>query len=92
MSKNNDGIKYISYDYVNEQKTVNDMNSEEKYEHVENMIIGIELVSNSNICVTDYQSNVSRFIKLRHHNFENVYDVENKKIDLENKCCPAYSF
>jgi hypothetical protein len=70
------------------------MNPSEIYNHTITMIIGIDLLINSNICVLDYQSNVSRFVKLAHNNINNVYDIITKtnNIDINKKICPAYSF
>ena len=77
---------------LNKIKNVEDMNSNEIYNHTINLLIGIDLVINSNICITDYQSNVSRFIKLAHINPNNVYDITNIDIDYNKKICPAYGF
>ena len=75
-------------------KSVEDMNANEKYEHTITMIIGIDVCSKSNICICDYQSNVSRFIKLIHINPNNVYDIinPNKDIDYNKIQNPAYGF
>jgi len=56
------------------------------------MIIGIDFCLKSNICVCDYQSNVSRFIKLAHSNPVHVYDVLNQEIDYNKLICPAFGF
>jgi hypothetical protein len=56
------------------------------------MIIGIDICSKSNICICDYQSNVSRFIKLFHNNPNNVYDIINEDIDYNKIQNPAYGF
>jgi hypothetical protein len=85
---------YISENMVNYQncKPVNCMNSEEIYKHTMDMIIGIDIVLNSNSCVCDYQSNVSRFIKLLHKNFDSVVDILNPdlEIDMNRTECPAF--
>lgn len=96
-AKNHENNKaYLStiIDKIEKTKPVEDMNKEEKYQHVLNMIVGIDIATNSNICITDYQSNVSRFIKLAHKNPDNVYDVltGNSDIDYEKLICPAYGF
>ena len=56
------------------------------------MIIGIDIVLNSNISICEYSSNVSRFIKLSHKNSNNVYDVLNqdKDIDWNKTKCPSF--
>lgn len=81
-------------DKINESKSVVEMNSDEKYNHTIDLLIDVDILINSNICVLDYQSNISRFVKLAHNNSENVYDIlnPNSDIDYEKKVCPAYSF
>ena len=81
-------------DKLNTTKAVEDMSPDEKYKHVMDMIIGIDILIHSNICITDYQSNVARFIKLKHSTPEKVYDVNSpdKDIDYTKIVCPAYSF
>jgi len=95
-AKNNESNKdYLSknIDKLNQTKAVEDMNSEEIYKHTLDMVIGVDIVANSNICITDYQSNVSRFIKLFHKTPNNVYDViSTHDIDYEKKVCPSFSF
>jgi len=75
-------------------KSVNEMNQDEIYKHTLDMIIGIDIVLNSNICITDFQSNISRFIKLAHKNPENIYDIQNlnNEINYNTVICPAISF
>jgi hypothetical protein len=72
-------------------KTVEDMSPSEIYEHTMDMLIGIDIVLHSNVCVCDYFSNVSRFIKLAHDNYDNVYDVyrPDVEINLNTIRCPA---
>ena len=79
---------------LNSSKSVEDMNSDEIYKHTMDMLMGVDIILNSNVCITDYQSNVSRFIKLAHNNSNNVFDVNNPNQDIDyNKIiCPAYSF
>jgi len=74
-------------------KSVEDMNSDEIYKHTLDMLIGIDIVLNSNICISDYQSNVSRFIKLAHHNPNNVYNIMDPdvKLDVNKIIMPAYN-
>jgi len=96
-SINNDANKdYLSsiIQKLNDTKPVEDMNSVEKYKHTMDMIVGIDLVIHSNICITDYQSNVSRFIKLAHDHPKNVYNIDdlNNDIDYDKIICPSYSF
>jgi hypothetical protein len=88
--------EYVSsiLDKIDKTKAVEDMNKDEIYKHTLDMIIGIDILINSNICISDYQSNVGRFIKLAHKNRNNVYNVldPNNDINYDTKKCPAHSF
>lgn len=81
-------------DRLNTTKAVEDMNRDEIYQHVIDMIVGIDLIAHSNVCVLDYQSNVSRFIKLFHASPDNVYDINSpdKDIVYGKKINPSYGF
>lgn len=93
---NNENKKYLSsiMKKLKQTKPVEEMSSEEKYNHVINMISGIDIVINSNVCTTDYQSNVARFIKLKHKNPSNVYNImdENNDIDYNKNATLINSF
>ncbi len=73
-------------------KPVDKMNSDEVYNHTIQMLIGIDIVLNSNICILDFESNVSRFIKLAHRNHNNVFDINNKLINFNQISFPANNF
>ena len=92
--KNNQDYLNTIKSNLENTKAVNEMNPDEIYNHTMTMIIGIDIIANSNICICDYQSNVARFIKLFHKNSDNVFDVmnENTDIDYNKKVCPSYSF
>lgn len=72
-----DNSKYMEKigDSLQKEKPVNRMNPTEICNHTLTMLIGLDIVLHSNICVCDYFSNVSRFIKLMHKNYDNVHDV-----------------
>jgi hypothetical protein len=91
ISKNKDYLLKVK-DNLTNFKPLDEMNADEIYEHTIQMIIGIDIVLNSNICVTDYESNVSRFIKLAHKNPYNVFDINNSNTDLNKILFPAYTF
>lgn len=95
-NENEENKQYLSQniDKMNKTKTVEDMTPAEKYKHTIDMIVGIDLCLHSNICITDYQSNVARFIKLAHENPDNVYNIlsPDKDIDYNHVVCPAYNF
>jgi ABC-type metal ion transport system substrate-binding protein len=93
--------KNMESDYIEKNKeelmkskSVDEMNPYEIYNHTITMIAGVDIVCKSNICISDYQSNVGRFIKLFHNKSENVFSVDNPNsdIDYNKKVCPAYSF
>lgn len=81
-------------DKLNKTKPVHEMNSEEIRKHTMDILVGVEIASKSKVCITDYQSNVARFIKLYHVNPSNVYDVNNpdNDIDYEKAICPTFGF
>ena len=91
INENKDYISTI-YDKLKKTITIKDMNKDEKYEHTLELLTSIDICINSNICICDFQSNVSRFIKLAHKNINNVYDINNFKLNLSSKKCPSYSF
>jgi hypothetical protein len=73
-------------------KPVDKMDSAEVFDHTAQMLVGIDIVLHSKICVLDYESNVSRFIKLAHAIPDNVFDINKKVIDLNTTLFPAYGF
>lgn len=68
------------------------MTKEQKYNHTLKMIIGIDIVLNSELCICDFSSNVSRFIKLAHKDSNKVYNVLNinEKFDWNITECPSF--
>jgi hypothetical protein len=92
ISKNKEYVSKIKKDVIN-SIALSEMTPTEINEHTTNLLIGVDILLHSNICVCDYQSNVSRFIKLAHQNFDNVFNVlnPNQNIDLNVYCsCPAW--
>lgn len=92
--KNNIDYFKKNINFYKNFKSVTEMNNEEIFEHTLDMIIGLDIVLNSSLVITEYSSNVSRFIKLKHKNIDNVYDINTKTniIDLNKFICPSYSF
>lgn len=90
-SKNKNYILY-NKNYLSKFKPVDKMNPDEIYNHTTQMLIGIDIVLHSNICVIDFESNVSRFIKLAHTNPNNVFDINNNFINFNQIAFPAYGF
>ena len=89
--KNKEYISKIQ-DELLQTKTIEDMNNDEIYQHTLELLTGVDLCINSNICVCDFTSNVSRFIKLAHKNTHNVFDINNTIVDFSKKTCPAGEF
>jgi hypothetical protein len=96
INSNMDNKDYILkvIENIKQSKSINTMNNDEIYEHTLEMLIGIHIVLQSNICICEYSSNVSKFIKLAHNNNEKVYDVLSPDIDIDmNRTeVPAYGF
>lgn len=96
LSENKRNSEYIKniMPIMNETKAVENMDSDEIYNHTIELLTGLDICRRSNACVTDYQSNVGRFIKLAHENGDRVFDVSNPDNDIDylNHECPAYHF
>lgn len=66
---------------------------DEIYQHTMDMLIGIDMIFHGRVCITDYQSNITRFVKLGHPDIDSVYDIirRNNVIDLYSIGCPGYN-
>lgn len=86
--------KYILDLSAIHQKSVNQYSSNEMKDHVEEMIIGLQLCMNSNYLVTDLQSNVTRFLFCTHSVPSNVITIGNITPPSLNVWveCPAKGF
>jgi hypothetical protein len=71
-----------------QNKIIFDLNKEEMLEHMTTFLVGVDIVLQSNICITDWSSNVARFIKL--WKGETVINSIGKPFDLNKMCCPSY--
>lgn len=78
-------------------KIIFDLDKESMLDHMLTFLVGLDIVLNSKICVTDYSSNVARFIKL--WKGENVYTAFNgntqyheagEELDITMVRCPSY--
>jgi hypothetical protein len=67
---------------VDNIKPISEMTPNEKKEHALELLTGVDIVLHSDICITDYNSNVGRFIKYAHKNPQNVINVNNPNIDI----------
>ena len=94
--KRSNNIDYLkkNLNSLSKFKSVEKMNNNEIYNHTMEMIIGIDIVLSSNIVVTDYSSNVARFIKLKHKNSDSVYDFISKtnRLDFNKISCLSCGF
>jgi hypothetical protein len=70
------------------------LNNEEKYTHSIELLTSIDILLHAKIVICDFDSNVSRFIRLAHHMSNNVYDIRDrfKDLDFNLKIHPAFSF
>lgn len=69
-------------------KFFNGINKEEMLDHMIRFLVGIDLLYQSSICVTDYSSNVAKFLKL--WKGDKVIDVLNTEYELNKVKCPTY--
>jgi hypothetical protein len=76
------------------KKSVNQYNSEEMKEHVEEMLIGLQICLKSRILVTDYQSNVTRMLVVNHETPSNVINIgKETSLNFDTPMrCPTYGF
>ena len=88
--ENNEYLKKISTKA--RAKSVNQYNAYEMREHVEEMLIGLEICLNSRNLVIDYQSNVTRYLVVNHkNNTINIGNEETVSFDVPMRC-PRYGF
>ena len=85
---NNEYLKNINT--KRRAKSVNKYNASEMKEHVEEMLIGLQICLNSRYLVTDYQSNVTRYLVVNHPNYININDI-NLDFNIPMRC-PIYGF
>lgn len=69
-------------------KLIFDLNKEEMREHMTTFLVGLEIMLQSAVCVTDYSSNVARFAKL--WKGDTVIHVRCEEYDENSLSCPAY--
>jgi hypothetical protein len=74
------------------KKSVNMYSSDEMKEHVEEMLVGLEICLRSRYLATDYQSNVTRYLVVNHNNHINV-ETDNTDLNYNVPMrCPTYGF
>lgn len=83
-------MKRLRYGNCSNIKSVDEMDSNEIYNHTTLMLNAIEIIRKSENVIVSYDSNVSRFIKL--YCDCNVVDINNKNIDYNSTRNPAYGF
>ena len=88
-----DKVRHIN----KKNKVIFDLNKEEMLEHMLTFLIGLDIVLNSNLCATDYSSNVARFIKLWKGETtftvfkgESAYHSAGEDMNMNIVRCPAY--
>jgi hypothetical protein len=76
-----------------EQKCVNMYSPYEMKEHVEEMLVGLQLCMDSRYLSTDFQSNVTRFLVCCHHYPQYVFAINSTLPPYDVKLkCPAHGF
>ena len=75
------------------KKSVNEYNSEEMKEHVEEMLIGLTICTKGRYLVTDFQSNVSRYLPIVHSDISKILPVRDEMPDFNIPAkCPCNGF
>jgi hypothetical protein len=82
------GSKYKK-DFLKNKLSVDSMNNLQKRDHTEKMLCAIEIMKKSELVVLDFQSNVSRFLKL--YCECPVYDIFGKDLKMNDIIHPAYA-
>jgi len=93
LTEEND--KYLkNLTHLPKKKSVNQYSSSEMKEHVEEMLVGLEVCLKSRYLATDYQSNVTRYLVVNHKEPSNVISIGNEtKLDFNTPMrCPTYGF
>ena len=90
----NENKEYLNKIKHNLSKPIAEMTPDERYEHTMELLTSVDICINSKICVCDYKSNVSRFIKIAHRYFDAVFDVSgaDSLISLDSLKCPGFDF
>jgi hypothetical protein len=88
--------KYLQNIATQPKKTaVCDYSPAEMKEHVEEMLVGLEVCKLGSYLATDFQSNVTRFLYVSHPHPENVISIDkrNETISWNSRMkCPAHGF
>lgn len=91
IKSGNENKQYLNKIKNNLSKNIIDMNIDERRAHTLELLTSVDICCNARICICDYDSNVSRFIKLSH--WDNVFDVSDKDNNLSKQLikCPAWN-
>lgn len=83
--------QYLEKIKNNLSKNIIDMNIDERRAHTLELLTSVDICCNAKICICDYDSNVSRFIKISH--WDHVFDVSGKdsKLSRELIKCPGWN-
>ena len=93
-----DNKKYLENIKHKLSKPIADMSPDERYVHVMELLSGVDICLNAKVVICDYKSNVSRFIKVAHSNFDAIFDIVNinskngETVKRTDKLCPGYDF
>jgi hypothetical protein len=95
MSSNdvtNENKEYINKIKQNLSKSISEMNPQERFDHTIELLISVDICCHSKVTVCDFDSNVSRFIKLAHDDFYSVFDIngDDKIINLDSETCMGF--
>jgi len=84
---------YLANILSESKRSVNEYNSHEMKEHVEEMLVGLTICSKGRYLVTDFQSNVSRYLPIVHSDISKVIPVRDNMPDFNIPTkCPCNGF
>lgn len=88
----NENKEYLSKIILS--KPISDMTQNERRIHTLELLTSVDICTKSKYCVCDYSSNISRFIKIAHNNFDSVFDIngEDATLSINTKACPGNDF
>lgn len=90
---NNDYLSSLAK--LPKKKSVNQYTPIEMKEHVEEMLVGLEICKLASILSTDFQSNVTRYLYVSHPNLSSVTAVDSINVTIPLTIpmkCPAHGF
>ena len=77
---------------LQESTPLDKMSPDEIKEHMNDLLVGVDIALHSKNCILDKFSNVARFISVAHKDYKKVHDIRylNENISMNWTQCPSY--